>query len=814
MGSVAVGVLAVVVFIPAFSAGFVWDDVIIVDFLEQGIGLSDTWLNPSRIESEGHYWPVVYTTFWVEHMLWGLDPVGYHVVNVVLHAANSMLVFALLRRLGLPGAWFAAALFAVHPMHVDSVVWAIERKDVLSALFYLLAALAYLHSDELRRDVDPPRRHAARRRRRLGRGEALYVASLAAFTLGLLSKSIVVTLPVVLLVYHWWRNGRVARREFIRTVPFFAVSVVVTLGDLAYYTTRESRSLDISLLERAQIMARSTWHYVHKLVWPADLLPIYPLWDVDGGDLVGWAIVVGAVAVVVGLWLLRHRIGRGALAGVLFFGVTLAPVSGIVDFGYMDTSYVADRFQYLAGIGLIALVVGSAACAAARLRGGAGHRLSGTRVLAGLCVPVVVVSGVLTWRAALNYESPERFFTHIVTNNPTARGGAYGNLGHAYRELGRTEDAIEMYEQSLVNDAPNVYGPLYSLGVLYVDLDEVDTAESYFRQSLELRPSYVPAMGYLVVLLANRSEFGEAEALALKALRLKPHWADVHNNAAVMYEKSGDLERAEEYFNRGIELHPDDESLLANYGLFLHKNDRLVEAEPILRRALEADPQRQDLAQSLANVLVVQGRNDEAAELVEEGYVEEGYIETLAPSVAIAEVERSVAIAEVERGNVLLEADRYDQAAEAYEAAIVADPDYLAAHVQLGVALENLDRPEQALSSYRHAYEINDENISAVYFLGLLSARLGHNDEALRLFDEAARLFDQGLVPTATPGTELPDLADVYLNRAVVNVGLDRLDDALADTERALELDPSLELAAVNREQILGMISLRDQQAE
>ena len=798
MGSVAVGLLAVVVFIPAFSAAFLWDDTIITDFHDQVRGFADIWLNPSRIESEGHYWPVVYTTFWVEHMLWGLDPVGYHVVNVVLHAANTTLVLALLRRLGMPGAWVAAAVFAVHPMHVDSVVWAIERKDVLSALFYLLSALAYLHSDELRRGVDPARRArgATRRRRRSGRGEALYVGSLAAFTLGLLSKSIVVTLPVVLLLYHWWRNGRVSRHEVIRTLPFFAVAAVVTLGDLAYYTARESVSLDISLAERVQIVARSMWHYVHKLLWPADLLPIYPRWDVNGGDFVGWALIAGGIAVGVGLWVLRHRIGRGALAGVLFFGVTLAPVSGLVDYGYMDTSYVADRFQYLAGIGLIALVVGSTACAAARLR--AGHRLSGTRVLAGLCVPVVVVLGVLTWRLALNYDSPHRFFTYVVTNNPTARGGAYTNLGNAYRGLGRIEDGIKMYEQSLVNDAPNVYLPLYNLGVAYADLDEVDTAESYYRQALESDPSYVPALINLAVLLVDQG-FGEAEALALEALRLRPHWAVVLNNVAILYDESGDLEQAEEYFNRGIELHPDNESLLANYGLFLHTNDRSVEAEPILRRALEADPQRQDVAQSLATVLVVQGRNDEAAELIEGGY-----IESLAPSVAIAEVER---------GNVLLEADRYDQAAEAYEAAIVADPDYVAAHVQLGVALENLDQPEQALSSYRHAYEINDEDISAVYFLGLLSARLGHNDEALGLFDEAARLFDQGLVPTATPGTELPDLADVYLNRAVVNVGLDRLNDALADTDRALELDPSLELAALNREQILGMIALRDQQA-
>ena len=662
MGSVAVGLLAVVVFIPAFSAAFLWDDTIIIDFHDQVRGFSDIWFNPRLIESEAHYWPLVYTTFWVEHMLWGLDPVGYHVVNVVLHAANSMLVLALLRRLGMPGAWVAAAVFAVHPMHVDSVVWAIERKDVLSALFYLLSALAYLHWDELQRSVGTPNRArgASRRRIRSGSGEALYVGSLAAFTLGLLSKSIVVTLPVMLLVYHWWRNGRVSKREFIRTLPFFAVAAVVTVGDLAYYTARESVSLDIPPTERAQIMARSMWHYAHKLLWPADLLPIYPRWDVNGGDFVGWVLIAGAIAVVVGLWMLRHRIGRGALAGVLFFGVTLAPVSGLVDYGYMDISYVADRFQYLAGIGLIALVVGSAACAAARLR--AGHRLSGTRVLAGLCVPVVVVLGVFTWRLALNYESPHRFFTYIVTNNPTARGGAYMNLGNAYRGLGRIEDGIKMYEQSLVNDAPNVYLPLYNLGVAYSDLDDVETAESYFRQSLELQPSYVPAMGNLAVLLADRSEFDEAETLILKALRLRPHWTQgALNNAALLYEKSGDLEQAEEYFNRGIELHPDDVSLLSNYGLFLHTNDRLVEAEPILRRALEADPQRQDVAQSLATVLVMQGRNDEAAELVEGGY-----IETLAPSVAIAEVER---------GNVLLEADRYDQAAEAYEAAIVADPD-------------------------------------------------------------------------------------------------------------------------------------------
>ena len=786
------------VFIPAFSATFLWDDTIIIDFHEQVGGFADIWLNPSRIESEGHYWPVVYTTFWVEHMVWGLDPVGYHVVNVVLHAANAMLALVLLRRLGVRGAWVAAAVFAVHPMHVDSVAWAIERKDVLSALLYLLSALAYVRWDEQHRRAGQPggARGAPGRRWRFGQGEALYVGSLGAFTLGLLSKSIVVTLPVMLLVYHWWRNGRVSGREFSRTVPFFVVAIGITAADLAYYTARESVSLGLSLHERAQIVARALWHYVHKLLWPVDLLPIYPRWDVDGGDLVGWALLVVVIGVVLGLWVLRHRIGRGALAAVLFFGVTLAPVSGLVDYGYMDTSYVADRFQYLAGIGLIALVVGSAACAAARL--GPYEWINPARVLAGLCVPVLVILGVLTWRLALNYESPERFFTYIVTNNPTARGGAYTNLGNAYRELGRTEDAIKMYERSLVSDAPNVHLPLHNLGVTYYDLGDVEAAESYYRRAIELQSSYVPALGNLAVLLADQREFDEAEELAKEALRLRPRSAKVLNNTAILYERIGDFERAEEYFNLGIDRHPSNEGLLANYGLFLHQNDRLVEAEPILRRALRADPQREDIAQSLAAVLVTQGQHGEAA-----GLVEEGYIESLAPFVANAEVER---------GNDLLEARQVTRAVEAYEAALAAYPNHVAALVQLGVALENLDRDEQALESYRQAYDNNDQDISAVYFLGLLSARMGRQDEALELFDDAEELFDQGLVPAATAGANLPELADVYLNRAVVNVRLGRLDDALADTDRALELNPDLELAASNREQILAMIALRDQQ--
>jgi len=799
----AVGLLAVVVFIPAFNAAFVWDDVLIVNLSEFVTGFRDIWFNPRLIESEGHYWPMVYTTFWVEQMLWGTDPVGYHVVNVALHAANAMLVLVLLRRLGAPGAWVAAAIFAVHPTHVDSVAWAIERKDVLSALFYLLAALAYLSWDERTREASSSvgtrgasrhRRRAARRRRSTGRDEAMYAGSLAAFVLALLSKSIAVTLPATLLVYHWWRGGRVRGHEFARSVPFFAAAAVITAGDLVYYRSLERLSLDISLAERAQIVARAFWHYAQQLLWPADLLPIYPRWEIDGGDVLGWALFVLGAGVVVGLWTLRGRVGRAPLAAVLFFGITLSPVLGLVDYGYMRTSYVADRFQYLAGIGFIALVVGSVSWTVSRLE--AGHRLRAVGVLSLLCAAALVALGVLTWRLTLNYETPEKFYTYIVTKNPTARGGAYVNLGNAYRGQGRIDDAIEAYEQSLINDAPDVRLTHYNLGTLHHSEGDIDLAESHLRQSLEADPNYTSAISQLSKLLASRQEFDEAEKLALKALSLSPRKAQVLLNASDLYERIGDIEQAEKYLVQALDRRPDDVNWLSNYGLFLYRHGREADAEPVLRRALEAEPGLEGVAQSLAALMLRQGRDDEAARLVEEGYIES--------------LELAAASSDVDRGNDLLEERRFDEAVEAYEAALTANSDNVAAHVQLGVALENLGRGEDALESYRDAYDIDDEDISAVYFRALLLARMERNDEALVLFDEAAELFDQGKVPPASDGAELPDLADVHLNRAVVFVGLDRLDEALADTERALELDPDLELAGVNREQILGMISQRD----
>ena len=196
LAALALALMVIVSFFPAYLAEFVWDDFVFTDepLVKNLSGLPKIWTSPGAMRAEGHYWPVTYTTFWLEHKLWGLNPLGYHVVNVLLHLANVLLLCRLLGRLSVPGAWIVAAVFAVHPLHVESVAWVIERKDVLSGLFYLAAFLAYLRSVE-------------------SRSRGPYLLALVLFVAGLLSKTVVVTLPAALMIWHWWQRGRIATKD-------------------------------------------------------------------------------------------------------------------------------------------------------------------------------------------------------------------------------------------------------------------------------------------------------------------------------------------------------------------------------------------------------------------------------------------------------------------------------------------------------------------------------------------------------------------------------------------------------------------------
>ena len=551
LGVLAIGLLVGVSYIPAVLwGGFVWDDRGITESkaIHELSGLWRIWFSPRDVlRWEAHYWPVVYTTFWLEHKLWGVTPVGYHVVNVLLHFGNTVLLRRLLERLAVPGAWVIAAVFAVHPVHVESVAWVIERKDLLSTVFYLAACLTWV------RFGAPPR---------VGSGR--YLLTLALFVGGLLCKSIVVTLPAALVLWPWWKQGRVSGTDWLRVVPFFAVGLGIVGADVAFSRLKESVVLDYSMVERGLMAAHAVWFYVGKLLWPVGLAVIYPHWDVSVTNPLAWGYVVAAGAVPAVLWRQRGRIGRGPLAGILFFGVTLVPVLGFVDYGYMQFSFVADRYQYLASIGVLGAVVGAAAYGLGQSRYG-GMGWWGTSVV----LIVLVVLGTLTWRQAGIYQDKLTFYSHIVSHNPTARSAQY-NLGTALLDAQRTEDALAAFRLA-TEQRPDHVKAHTNTGTALMRLGRNDEAEKSLYRALEINPRHGISLLNLAAVKIRRGRYGEALTLYQRLIEVEPRRAAAHAGMSIALRNLGRTDEALRSVDRALALDPTQKHALRSREL-IHKS--------------------------------------------------------------------------------------------------------------------------------------------------------------------------------------------------------------------------------------------------
>ena len=531
LAALALALLAGVCYLPAMLwGGLIWDDFIWFQSpaVLEWSGLSTIWSWPSSIEKERHYWPLTYTTFWLEHKIWGLEPAGYHVVNVLLHLLNSLLLWRLLLRLALPGAWVVAAGFAVHPLHVESVAWIIERKDVLSGLFYLTAVLVWL------RFLQQPRPWR-------------YGLALLLFVAGLLSKSIVVTLPAALLIIQWWKTGRITGKDLQRLAPFLLVALLITLADLYSYDLGR-HNLDFSWTERVLIASRALWFYAGKLAWPTDLSVVYPRWHISLGDPWAWLCLAAAMALAGVLWFTRHRIGRGPLAGTLFFAVTLAPALGFVNYGYMKYSFVADRFQYLACIGVMAVIIGVAVHGANRLPG--RLKVGAT----GLLMVLLVLLGTTTWRQAGIYRDTVTLFNHVVSLNPNARN-AHRNLSIGLMNAGRLEEALAAARIAM-EQRPDEARSYSLLGRILGDLQRMEEAEENYHRCLELDPRNREALKYLATSYFNRKRHREALDLYEKLAEIEPDNAKTHNNIGATLYYLGQSEAAIRSFKQALSLNP------------------------------------------------------------------------------------------------------------------------------------------------------------------------------------------------------------------------------------------------------------------
>ena len=772
-------------YFPAIRAGFVWDDKLVTTLtaIRDWGGIAKLWFAPGSAYlqgdvGEGHYWPLTYSTFWLEHKLWGLDPAGYHIVNILLHFANTALLWCLLLRLAVPGAWLVAAVFAVHPLHVESVAWIIERKDVLSALFYLTAVLGWI------RFVEEPRRER-------------YFLVLVLFVAGLLSKSIVVTLPVTLLIYHWWQWGRVTQTDLVRLGPFFLVALCITVADLSFYTSREPLSLGYSPIERVLIAARALWFYAGKLLWPTELAVVYPLWDIGIGDPLDWAYVVAGIAVAVLLWFGRERLGRGPLVGVAFFAVTLSPVLGFVDFGYMQFSLVADRFQYLAGIGVIAVLIGGAVHGVSRL---AGAFRTGAY---GFATVVLVLLGVMTWQQASIYRDEISFFSHIVSFNPEARD-AHLNLASALAAADRAEEALAAVRIAVAR-RPDLVNAHSILGVALMKLNHLKEAEESLRRALELDPRHNVVHQNLGEVLRRQGRYEEAIASYRTMLESDPEYALAYAGIGDALFHLGRYDEAIKSLSRAVSLLPDSPvvgTLYVRMGRASLELDRFETAEKHFQRTMEINPNAVEPLVYLASLRIAQQRFEEADEyLLRAQQLKPRNIATLQN---IAEI--------------LRKQGHHEQAIAAYRVVLDVDPECAPAYAGMGDALFQLEHYEEALASLTQAFSLKSDLPMAArlhLLMGQASQELGRTEAAAEQYERALHIEPHntevldGLAFVRFGQERYEEALGLY--RTLIDIGhakarnhtnmaatlfyLGRTDEAIQNLERALSLDPNLELA-------------------
>jgi tetratricopeptide (TPR) repeat protein len=624
-----------------WQAGFIWDDDLHVTqnlSLRTLHGLYRIWFEPLK---DQQYYPLQLTSFWIEYHLWGTRPFGYHAVNILLHALNAVLLWMVLRRLGVPGAWLAAAIFAVHPVQVESVAWVTEIKNLLSTTFYFGAMLAFFRfrplptaatgtvavrgkaggrlgepslptttaatpkvfgaqSDRQRRqsgdsehdlragesphskgraeaqpsetarlgtadatpgraearpsetarlgtpyttreqaaDATPSRAEArpsepeeigagwGRRATTSGQWRYYWLAN-GLFLCALLSKTVACSLPAILLLLIWWKRGTVKRQDIAQLSPMFLLGMTLGLTTAwleRHHVYASGPEWSLTLLQRCLLAGRVMWFYAGKLLWPRPLIFIYPHWEIDPGAWWQYLFPAAALAMLLTLWSLRWRIGKGPLVAMLSFGGTLFPALGFFNVYPFRFSYVADHFQYLASAALIPLVT-SAGAAVCQRAGELGREL-GVAVAA----IVLVALGATTWGQGHVYRDAETLWRDTLAKNPRC-WMAHGNLGAILVSSGRMAEGIGQYEQAL-RLKPDYTEARINLGSALLYEGQVSQAIEQLQHALKLKPDSADAHTQMGIALDRTGRPSEAAAHYEQALRLKPNYVQALNNLA------------------------------------------------------------------------------------------------------------------------------------------------------------------------------------------------------------------------------------------------------------------------------------------
>jgi tetratricopeptide (TPR) repeat protein len=526
----------ILAYAPAWNGTPIWDDEkhLTSPDLQSLTGLYRIWMHPGTTPQ---YYPVTYTAFWIAHRLWGDATFGYHLLNIVLHAFSALILLRILRRLEVPGAPLAAALFALHPVQVETVAWMSELKNTLSGLFCLGATLCYLEF-----------RFGAKRR------EASYALSLMLFVLAVLSKAVVATLPAALLVVLWWRWRTLSwKKDVVPLAPFFAVGA--GFGIFSAWMERTNvgatgADFHFSFIERCLIAGRAIWFYLGKLVWPVPLIFNYPRWQIRHDVWWQYVFPLSVLGLLAALWWQRKRYPTLLMVLLLFCG-TLFPALGFLNVYPFRYSFVADHFQYLACIAPLTLVAAGVTLATPKVQFANFCRMP---ALFGFLLSLTLA--VLTWQQAHMYSDILTLWRTTIDRN-AGSWMAHTNLGAELDDQGRSDEAMSEYQTALQIN-PNETMARNNLGMSLAQRGRVSEAIEDWQEVLRIDPGHAEAHNNLGNALAQTGRMPEAFQHWEKSLQAKPDFAEAHFNFAVALANSGRLKEAIAHFEQALRLRPND----------------------------------------------------------------------------------------------------------------------------------------------------------------------------------------------------------------------------------------------------------------
>jgi protein O-mannosyl-transferase len=543
------------IYSPSYHGDWLWDDDQLLTanpVVQSGSlqGLSKLWFNPDGAD----FFPLSYTALWAQWPFFKNQPTGYHVTTIVLHLIGSLLLWALLDRMRIPGAWLSGLIFAIHPVAVESVAWVSETKNTLSLPLFLLSCLCWVVQDD---------EHEGPRRTRF------YVLSIVFFLLAMLAKTSMVGLPVLLLLHAWWKRGTVTVQDLIRTSPFFLISLVLGLITIQYQHGRAIGAEKIlvgGVASRIATAGMAILFYLKQIILPVNLLPIYPRWEVDPPKVwqfLAWPVIGAAAA-----WIWSDRgtadrpgWGRHALFGLGFFLLMVLPVLGFVTISYMRITWVADHFIYLPMIGVIALI-GAAATRWYDRSTASAQPL----ILAGGAI-ALATCGLLAFRYANAWASEDALWTHTLKTNHDA--------WQAHNRLGAKK---------------------FSRG-------DIEGGYYHFTQSTRLRPDLGETHNNLGSALSAKGRLDEAIKEFAQACQLTPHVPAMRVNLANALFQAGRFAEAGDAFRFLLEKEPNNPALLNNYAVTLYRQGNKEAAVLHFRKALEINPTMKDAREGLAVAL-------------------------------------------------------------------------------------------------------------------------------------------------------------------------------------------------------------------